>query len=165
MNGQNALGVPSRAGGVPLSGVYYNRASSLVPASETGLRAGVGGVSIGRFGWSAPDGSVLNARSSAQDARGIVVIQDGDWRRVFWDSVTRTWKIREGMNLTMLSASPGLLIRLDGGGSWGQRVYADPVDGRALAAYALGLESTPWSVVNANGPNGLSLITTWNTPQ
>jgi len=138
---------------------------SVISGSEVGLRAGAGGVSIGRFGWASPDGSVLNARTRADDVLGMVVIQTGDWRRVFWDDVSHTWKIREGLNLTMLSGAPGMWIKLPGGGAWGQRVYADPVDGTPVAGYAVGLEPSRWCVGHPIGPGGLSLITTWNTPQ
>lgn len=165
MYGQNALGVSSRTEGVPVSGVYYNRASSLVPASEIGLRAGAGGVSIGLFGWADEAGNVLNSRTSASDARGLVVIQGGDWRRVFWDEVSCTWKIREGMNLTMLSGGPGIWVRLANGGAWGQRIYADPANGRVIAGAAVGLEATPWTLVTPSGAGGRAFITTWNTPQ
>lgn len=161
---QNALGVPVHAGGVPVSGVYYNRVASIVPAVESGLRAGAGGVSIGRFGWATPDGRVFNSRTSAQDVLGLVAIQNGDWRRVFWDEVSRTWKIREGLNLTMLSGGPGVWVKLDNGGGWQDRIYADPVDGRLVAGYSAGLETSRWSVAAPVGPGGLSLITTWNTP-
>lgn len=164
MYGQNALAVPSRSEGVPVSGAYYYRAASVVPGSEAGLRAGIGGVSIGRFGWAAPDGSVLNSRSSAADTLGIVVTQAGDWRRVFWDEVTRSWKIRQGLNMTMLAGAAGMWVKLNGGGGWRQRIYADPVDGRLVAGYALGLEPSRWSVATPVGPGGLTLISTWNTP-
>jgi len=164
MLGPNALGVLPRAEGVVLSGVYYNRASSLIAGGEASLIAGAGGVSIGRFGWADAGGSVLNARSSSSDRIGLVLNQGGDWRRVFWDETTRTWKIREGMNLTLMTGAMGAYVRLDGGGDYNAQIYADPVDGRVVAAYADGLEPTRWRLVRPRGPNGLSLITTWNNP-
>lgn len=163
MSGPYAPGAPFAAGGVPISGVYYDRASSVVSGGEMGLRAGAGGVSIGRFGWARPDGTVFNARESAQDRLGLVVIQSGDWRRIFWDDASKTWKIREGMNLTMLSAAPGMLVRLAADGVWGQAVYTDPLDGSVIPGYADGLELTPWTLVRP-ASYGLSLISTWNTP-
>jgi len=164
MLGNYALGVLPRAEGVPVSGVHYNRASSVVSGGEAGLRAGPGGVSIGRFGWADPAGVVLNQRTSPADRIGLVVTQAGDWRRVFWDDDTHTWKIRQGMNLTMIAAAPGMWIYLRNGGMWRQRVYADPVDGSPFAGYAAGLELTNWSVGQPVGPGGLSLLTTWNKP-
>lgn len=166
MYGQSALGVSPHAEGVPISGVHYYRASSTVPAAEAGLRAGDGGVSIGRAGFANVEGVVLNERTSEADTLGIVVYQGGDWRRVYWDSVTLSWKIRKGLNLTMLSASPGVWVFLEGGavGAWGQRVHASPIDGRLYAGYADGLEPTRWAVGKPIGVGGLSLITTWNTP-
>lgn len=164
MQGNIAPGVFPRAGGVPVSGVYYYRAGSVIAGGEAGLRAGPGGVAIGRFGWVSPAGVVLNARTSAQDIVGLVVIETGDWRKVFWDELTQTWRIRAGLGLTMLSHAPGMWVVLPGGGSWRERVYANPVDGTPVAGYADGLESTRWSVGKPNGPGGLSLLTTWNKP-
>lgn len=162
MFGNNALGVYPHAEGVPVSGVHYYRSASVVPGGEMGMRAGSGGVAIGRFGWAEPDGTVTNARLSASGVIGLVVIQGGDWRRVFWDQVTLAWRIREGLNLTMLSATPGMWVRFPGGASWNQRVYTNPLDGIPVAGYAVGLEPTSWVVGVPHGPGGLSLVTTWN---
>jgi len=162
MYGNNALGVYQHAEGVPVSGVYYNRAASVISGDEMGLRAGAGGVAIGRFGWAEPDGTVSNSRASAQGIPGLVVIQDGDWRRVYWDEVTNTWRIRQGLNLTMLSAALGMWVKIPGGASWSARVYTDPLDGIPVAGYAVGLEATNWAVGVPCGRVGLSLITTWN---
>lgn len=162
MCGLNAPGVYPHAEGVPLSSVYNNRASSVISGSELGLRAGAGGAAIGYFGWADPDGNVLNARRSAEDVLGLVVFQGGDWRRVFWDEATETWRIREGMNMTMISAAPGIWVRFPNGAQWNQRVYTNPLDGIPVAGYADDLEVTPWVVGIAEGAGGLSLITTWN---
>ncbi len=150
------------AEGVPISGVYYNRATSVVSGSEVGLRAGAGGVAIGRFGWAEPDGTVSNARLSAAGVIGLVVIQQGDWRRVYWDTATRSWRIRQGLNLTMLSAAPGILVHIPNGAQWNQRVYTSPLDGIPVAGYAVGLEPTRWAVGKPCTAGGLSLLTTWN---
>lgn len=158
----NALGAPHRAEGVPISGVYYDRAVSVIPGGPMGMRAGAGGVAIGRGGFASADGTVLNSRTAASDAFGIVVSQGGDWRRVFWDTVSRSWRIREGLNLTMLEGAPGMWVKLYSLASWGQQVYVSPIDGRLFAGYADGLEVTRWSVVTPTGPGGLALITTWN---
>lgn len=162
MYGNSALGMYPHAEGVVISGVYYNRASSLVPGVEAGFRAGAGGVAIGRFGWAEPDGTVYNARMSAEGLLGLVVIQSGDWRRVFWDEATLTWRIRQGLNLTMMSAAPGMYVRIPGGAQWNQRIYTSPLDGIPVAGYAVDLEPTPWAVGQPHTAGGLSLITTWN---
>lgn len=164
MYGSNALAVSPRGEGVPISGVYYDRASSLIAGGEASMRAGVGGVAIGRAGWCAPNGVVLNARTTSEDLIGMVVIEMGDWRRVFWDSAARAWRIREGLNMTMLTGAQGLWVKLDSGGTYRARIYADPIDGRLVASYAVGLEATRWSVARPVGPGGLTLITTWNDP-
>lgn len=164
MYGNSALGVYPRAEGVPISGVHFARASSLLAGGEASIRSGAGGVSIGRFAWAGAGGVALNSRVSADQVCGIVVIDSGDWRRVFWDAITYTWKIREGLPVTLLSGAQGVWARLYGGGSWAERIYADPVDGKPVAGYADGLEATQWSVGLPVGPGGLSLLTTWNTP-
>lgn len=160
--GIDALGVYQRAEGVPIEGRYYFRASTLVPPVEGGFAAGVGGASIARFGWGSADGRVTNARASATDALGLVVSQGGDWRRIYWDDLTNSWKIREGMNLTMLASAPGVWVRFASPPTAGARVYTSPLDGVPVAGYADGLEVTPWVVGRPIGPGGLSLITTWN---
>lgn len=152
----------ARSTAIPVSGVYYNRASSMVAGGEAPLRAGAGGVSIGRFGWAEPDGRVLNSRVSAQGMLGLVVIQYGDWRKIFWDEETSTWKVREGLPITMLTAAPGVWVSFAGGVSAGDRVYADPMDGLPVAGYAAGLEATRWVIGQPRGRGDLSLITTWN---
>lgn len=164
MNSLGAFGAYRRAEGVPVFGVYYNRASSQVPGGELGLRAGAGGAAIGRFGWAAPDGTVLNARTSDQDQLGLIVTRYGDWRSVYWDDLTHTWRIRQGLNLTMLAASPGFWMRIPGGGSWGAAIYADPTDGTPVAEAADGLELSRWVVGSRCGADGLFFVTTWNLP-
>lgn len=159
-----APGVNLSAGGVPVSGVHYFRAASLVPAVEAGFQAGAGGVAIGRFGWAGADGVVLNARLSAAQAQGVVATQGGDWRAVFWDEATSAWRIRQGMGLTMLAGAFGVWVHIPGGAVYGARIYANPVDGAMVAAYSVGLETTRWSVARVGGPYGLYFITTWNSP-
>lgn len=161
MSRSSALGTFPRAEGVVYSGYYYDRATSVVSGGEYGTVAGSGGASIGRFGWAAPDGRVRNERSSPADLLGFVATQAGDWRRIFWDDVTRSWKIREGMNLTLIRAAPAVWAWMPGGGRWGQRVYTSPLDGIPVAGYADGLEATPWAVARPTAPGGLALLTTW----
>jgi hypothetical protein len=158
----NALGAYPTPEGVPLEGYYYFRATSLVPPVAGGFAAGVGGAGIARFGWSDTDGRVTNARASGADTLGLVAYQSGDWRRIYWDDATRSWRIREGMNLTLLAAAPGVWVRIPGGAFPQARVYTSPLDGVPVAGYADGLEITPWVVARPIGPGGLSLITTWN---
>lgn len=158
----DALGVYPRAEGVPIEGRYFFRASSLVPPVEAGFAAGVGGASIARFGWADADGRVTNARASDTDLLGLVVYQGGDWRRVYWDETARAWKIREGMNLTLLARAPGVWVRLGNLGYANAPVYTSPLDGVAYAGQADGLIATPWRVGRPIGSGGLSLLTTWN---
>lgn len=162
MRGTNALGAPLAPEGVPFEGRYYFRASCVVPNVPGGFAAGVGGAGIARFGWADTDGRVTNARASDTDILGLVAYQAGDWRRIYWDSVSRSWRIREGMNLTMLAAAPGVWVTFPGRAYAGARVYTSPLDGIPVAGQADGLESTPWVVARPIGPGGASFITTWN---
>lgn len=161
MYGHRALGVTPHTEGVVLSGVYYNRATSVV-AGGNGTVAGPGGASIGRFGWVGADGRVFNARQSAADVLGVVAVQYGDWRRIFYDEPSNTWKIREGVNLTLIAGALGMWVRFPAGAVWNARVYANPVDGTPFSGQTPGYEVTPWAVGRSFGPGGLSLITTWN---
>lgn len=158
----DALGGLPAAEGVVYSGYYYNRASSLVVGGEAGTVAGAGGVSIGRFAWAAPDGRCINERTSPADRLGFVATRAGDWRRVYWDDASQSWKIREGTNITLIAAAPAAWAILPGGGNWNAPIYANPLDGLPVAAYAEGLEATPWRVARPTAPGGLALITTWN---
>lgn len=165
MYGNNALGASLRPEGVPFEGRYYFRATTLVAPVPGGFAAGVGGASIARFGWGDADGRVTNARASPTDVLGLVVYQAGDWRRIYWDDASRSWKIREGMNLTLLGAAPGVWVRLGNLATPGARVYTSPLDGIPIAGDTGGLEITPWVVARPIGPGGLSFITTWNPRQ
>lgn len=162
MYDRDALGVPPRTEGVVISGVYYNRAASVVSGGLAGTIAGPGGVSIGRFAWVGADGVVRNARQGPADILGLVAIQHGDWRRIFYDDASKTWKIRQGMNLTLMAGAPGVWVQFPAGAVWNARVYANPIDGTPVSGQTDGLEITPWAVGRAFGPGGLSLITTWN---
>lgn len=163
--GINALGALDVPEGVPIQGRYYFRASTVVPPVAGGFAAGVGGAGIARFGWSGADGRVTNARASEHEVQGLVVWQPGDWRRIYWDDATQSWRIREGMNLTLLAAAPGVWVYFPNGASINARVYTSPLDGIPVAGYAEGLEITPWVVARPIGPGGLSFITTWNPRQ
>lgn len=142
----------------------YNVASSVVAGGVGGLRAGPNGVSMGRFGWADAAGIVHSMRTNASDVLGIVIPQLGpwvDWRRAYFDEVTESWKLREGMPLTM-AANGTVWARFPFGARIGERVYANPLDGSAISGDTPGGELTPWSV-NSNTPaGGLAIISTWS---
>lgn len=149
------------AGGAFAFGVYS--VSATVNAGPAGsLRAGQSGVSIGRFGWADQSGAVRNQRSSPNDLIGLVLPQIGpgvDWRRVFYDEETQTYKIREGMNMAML-ASGIYQVQFPDGAVPGQAVYANPLDGTAFSGYSPDGELAPWSVVTAARPGEIAIIST-----
>lgn len=142
----------------------YNIVATVNAGPAGSLRAGAGGASVGRFGWANELGIVLNARTTAADLLGVVLPQYGpgvDWRRVFYDEVTQTYRIREGMNMAMLSRG-NVWVRFPAGAVPAQPVYANPLDGTAISGYSLVGELTPWSVVSAAGPGELAIISTWS---
>jgi hypothetical protein len=82
-----------------------------------------------------------------------------DWRQVFYDDVTLTFRIRYGLGLTML-ARGNVWVRFPTGAVPGQQVYANPLDGTAISGYSVAGELTPWSVVTPAGPGDLAIIST-----
>lgn len=144
----------------------YNVASTVVGGRAGSFVAGAGGVGVGRFAWGRADGRVFNARNSPEDLLGLVVPRIGpgvDWRVVYYDDATRTWRIREGLVLSML-ASGNVWVRFPLGAIPGQPVYANVLDGSALSGYSDDGELTPWSVISPAAAGGLAIITTWSRP-
>lgn len=140
----------------------YNVMATVNAGPAGSLRAGIGGTSIGRFGWAGVDGVVMNVRLAAADLIGVVLPQFGpgvDWRRVFYDDASFTYKIREGMNMAML-ARGNVWVRFPGGATPSQPVYANPLDGTAISGYSLAGELTPWSVASPAAPGELAIIST-----
>lgn len=166
MFSSNAFTAPPRGEGVPILGPYNIAIQppwrSVLPPAGATLRCGAGGVSIGRYGWANEFGFVHNVRGADTDMSGVVVDQVADWRRVFWDDITRSWKIREGFEVTLLNYCRTITVRLIDGGSRFARVYANPIDGTLSTGYADGLEETPWTLIDPCGPGVLAYITTWN---
>lgn len=167
MSVENALGAYPCAEGVVISGFYENRATSLVAGGEAPVRAGAGGVLIGRAAWAEPDGRVLNERVSAQGMLGLVGTRSPGlpfFTDIYWDYTVLAWRIREGQPVPLFERAPGMWVRLPGGGNWRDRIYANPVDGSLSAGYADGFEPMPWVVGKPTGPGGLTLLTTWMSP-
>lgn len=142
----------------------YNVAPTLVCGPPGTPRAGEHGAAIGRFAWVRPDGIALNSRTSPDDCLGLVLPEVGpgvDWRRVFYDETSRTWRIREGLNFSMLARGT-VWARFKFGAYVGQQVYANVLDGSLLSGYADGYEATPWSIGSPAGAGGLAIISTWS---
>lgn len=142
----------------------YNVASSVVSGPAASLRAGPGGTAFGRFGWCDSLGVVRNVRLAASDVLGFIIPQWGpqvDWRLVFFDDTTQTWRVREGMPLTML-ATGNVWAKFLGGAYPGNRVYANLLDGAVISGYSDAGELTPWSVAMPVVPGGLGVISTWS---
>lgn len=165
MYGQGALGCSPAVEGAFVLG-DYNVSSSVVQPKAAGMRAGFGGVALGRFAWANPNGVAFNQRNSSHDLLGIVVPYIGipvDWRYVYYDDATQTNRLREGLPLTML-ATGNVWARFEEGAISGEPVYAN-VDGSAHSGYIAGGELTAWSVMS-NCPAGqLAIISTWRIPQ
>jgi hypothetical protein len=163
MQGYSTLAAANAVEGAFVFGAY-NIAATVTAGPAGSLRAGVHGAGVGRFGWANVAGIVLNERTSEADILGIVIPQFGpdvDWRQVFYDEVSRTCRVREGLGLTML-ARGNVWARFAAGAVPTQPVYANPLDGTAISGYSPDGELTPWSVVTAARPGDLAIISTWS---
>jgi len=161
MNGPSALAAYPAAEGAFVLGAY-NSFATVIGGPQASPRAGEGGVALGRFGWMGEDGVVLNARMSEADLQGVVIIQAGpgvDWRRVFYDEVTATFRVREGLPCPMLSRG-NVWARFPYGARPGEQVYANVLDGAPLSGYSPAGELTPWTVSTFCGAGGLAIIST-----
>lgn len=142
----------------------FSISATTVAGPSGSARAGAGGIAIGRFVWIRPDGVALNQRTSPDDVLGYVLPEFGpgvDWRRVFYDEVSRTWRIRQGMNVSLL-ASGNVWARFAGGAYVGDQVYANVLDGSAISGQSVTGELTPWFVATAATPGQIAAISTWS---
>lgn len=144
----------------------YNVAAMIPPVIAGAWRAGPGGTALARFGWGSLDGLVRNVRTLSTDVLGIVLPQYGpgvDWRVVFFDDVTLTYRVREGLPLQFLRAG-NLWLKFRGGAFPGQAVYANALDGSAISGYSDDGELTPFTVSSQAAPGQLAIVTSWSAP-
>lgn len=163
MHSPSALAASPAVEGAFVFGAY-NIMTTVCGGPAASLRAGLHGVAMGRFAWMAPTGICLNVRLSVADLLGLVLPQYGpgiDWRRVFYDDVTQTFRIREGLPVTLL-AKGNVWARFKYGATIGDPVYASLIDGSAISGYSADDELTPWSVVSTARPGELAIISTWS---
>jgi hypothetical protein len=163
MQGPSALAASQAVEGAFVFGAY-NIAATLNTGPAAAARAGLHGVAMGRFAWVEVDGVALNARLSPEGMQGLVMFEFGpgvDWRRVFFDDVSQTWRIREGLSVSLL-ARGSVWARFPFGAIPAQPVYANILDGSAISGYSASGELTPWSVVTEAAAGELAIITTWN---
>lgn len=161
------MSVPSALAAQPaVEGAFvfgeYNVAATVCGGPAGSPRAGEHGVAVGRFAWMDAAGITLNVRGSAQDLRGIALPQVGpgvDWRVMFYDDVTNTFRIRQGLPLSLLSKG-NVWVRFPGGAVVGSPVYANVLDGSAISGYSVAGELTPWSVITPASPGQLAIIST-----
>lgn len=145
----------------------YNIMRTVAGGPPGSPRAGVGGAAIGRFGWMSTEGSVRSERTSPFDTQGLVLpfeIPFADWRAVYFDTVSNTWRIREGLALSMLLQG-NVWVRFPYGAYVGQRVYANVLDGAPISGDTPDGELTPWSVVTNARAGELAIISTWSAIQ
>lgn len=143
----------------------YNIMATVTNGRPGGLVGGLNGTALGRFGWADANGVVLNQRTSPQDVLGFTLLQTGpqvDWRRVFYDDASQTWRVRRGLPVTMISRG-NVWARFPNGAYAGQPVFANVLDGSALSGYSPDGELTPWSVLTDCPPGHIAVITTWST--
>lgn len=142
-------------------GVY---AYADAPAREGGYAAGAGGVILGRFGWGDPaTGTVANARTNATQQQGITLPQFLNPRsRVYYaprgaGKTSFTLNLRQGKNMTLASAG-AFWLRFEGGAYPGAKVYANLLDGSAIAGQTVGAELTPFTVCTQAQPGALAIV-------
>lgn len=164
MQGASALTeCPSVEGALVSNGRRCYSPHPSVVAGAGQLVAAPGGCAVGRFGWADTNGKVSNARTAPTQRLGIVIPPtDLTFQSVFWDEVTKTLRRREGLTVTMF-ARADVLVRFAGGAWPGSRVYANLMDGSAIAGYSPDGELTPWSVITPCPPGALAIISTWST--
>lgn len=157
-----------------------------IQAGPGGLVGEPNGVAIGRFGWADLDtGLVYSSRQAAENLLGFVYRTPPGWRRTYWDAVRRAFISRGGFELT-LARRGDFWMRFPAGAYPGQNVWANPLDGTALALPrnvvswtadstvitadstlatadgSTGYELTPWQVVSYAAPGDLAIITSWS---
>jgi hypothetical protein len=140
----------------------FGRPYTTLPAGPGALRGGAGGVAVGRFGYADALGRVTNARGAPADRIGLVILAFVEpalntWQRNYWDETTRTYRVREGTEVTMLTRG-AVWVRFAGGAWPAQPVYASTLDGQAFSGYAADAELTGWSVQTVAGPGELAII-------
>ncbi len=165
---------PLNRGGQPpaVEGAYasYNPRFQ-IPQS---LQAEPNGLALGRFGWADQDTGLCYSVRPATGHLLLGFVQTvpilgvwADWRYKFWDRVRCCFVLRGGMEAT-LNRRGDFWARFPGGSYVTQTVYANVLDGTALAVDrgsdpGVGFELTPWSVVSECGSGGLAIISTWST--
>jgi len=158
----------------PYEGAFVNppRDQSLAPAwanpypSTLGfpgaLVSNVPGTIQGRFGWaSAATGQVNNTRLAASDQIGIVIPRRlTGWSWQFFDPAVNAWRVRPGLNLTMVRLG-NFWLRFAGGAYPGDVVYASLVDGSAISGESSNAEATVFKVVSTGEPGCLAKVSSY----
>lgn len=148
----------------------YQNGQNRFPSAPAGAGAFVaqpGGTIQGRFGWGDPaTGLVANTRVTSADQIGIVLplqisngslVQGYGWSWQFWDPLVCAWRIRQGINLTLM-AEGEFWLRFAGGAYTGESVYASLVDGSAISGQTDDAELTRFKVCSNAGPGCLAMV-------
>lgn len=144
----------------PLGTIATRNPVAIHLAGQGALVAGPYGVKLGRFAWANDAGQVSNARV-ADESLGFALMQAPIWGRAYWSDGALV--LRAAQTLTMISAGD-VWARFDGGAEIGAQVYAQRLDGAAVAGYAPHADPTPWYVATDAAPGGLAIISTWRKP-
>lgn len=131
------------------------------PCGEGGYAAGEDGVILGRFGWGDPaTGKVFNERTDPTQQLGVTLPQFLNPRNRVYGALSAqgpVMKLRQGKNM-VLAANGAFWLRFAGGAYPGQRVYANLLDGSAIAGQTVGAELTPYFVATMAAPGALAVI-------
>lgn len=134
-----------------------------MPAPEGGCAAGPDGVILGRFGWLDPaTGTVTNERTDDTQQLGVTIPQFLNPRNRIYPALSAegpVTKLRQGKNMT-LASNGAFWLRFAGGAIPGQKVYANLLDGSAIAGQTVGAELTPYIVCTMAQPGDLAIVST-----
>ncbi len=139
------------------------------------IQAEPNGLALGRFGWvDQTTGLAYSARPATGGPYKLGFVQPvpiagvwADWRYRYFDPTRCCWILRGGFEAT-LNTQGDFWARFPGGSYVTQTVYANVLDGTALAVDrgtdpGAGYQRTPWSTVTNCGAGGLAIISTWST--
>lgn len=147
----------------PVQGNLERNFPSVLANAPGGLVAAPAGTIQGRFGWASATGIVNNTRVDATDVLGVVIpLQRLGPTWQFYDPVVNAWRIRGGINLTLM-AQGDFWLRFAGGAYTGTPVYASLVDGSAISGETDGAELTRWLVCSNAAPGCLAKVSSYAT--
>lgn len=164
----------------PLDIGYVRPPFANFPAGAGNLVAGANGVILGRFGWVASDGTVLNVYTAGDFLTFVLPVYDQwNWQRVYPSFPAWTGKNQSGYStdpivnngnfpLSVLRSGQQVVCAPIGdyvtpfayGIQAGSQVYADPASGQAVDSTFSGGIPTPWTAMTSGSGGARVRIST-----